>query len=152
MRHTGPWFSLRVSTQHWHMAESIIISLGGGLGHLGHFGCFDCLPHFNFFDCSGGVGGLGDGSSNGCLNPKSNNNGCKRCGTEGGVIDRGLTPEPSISSSNSTSDQWCFGAMMGPGTKKKKLKKQGQANSRCVQIDGTDPDVLERLWKKRRKL
>ena len=30
--------------QHWHMAKSIIISLGGGLGHLGHFGCFDCLP------------------------------------------------------------------------------------------------------------
>ena len=34
----------------------------------------------------------------------------------------------------------------------KKPKKQGQVNSRCVWIDSTDPDVLERLWKKRRKL
>ena len=134
------------------MAKSIVISLGGGLGCLGHFGCFDCLPRFNFFDCSGGVSGLGDGSSNGGPDPKSDDNSCKQHRSEGGVIDRGLTPEPSISSSNSMSDQRCFGAMMGPGTKKKKLKKQGQANSRCVQIDGTNPDVLERLWKKRRKL
>ena len=49
------------------MAESIIISLGGGLRHLGHFGHFDCLPHFNFFNRSGGVSGLGDGSSDGSL-------------------------------------------------------------------------------------
>ena len=42
--------------------------------------------------------------------------------------------------------------MMGLGTKKKKLKKQGQVNSRCVQIDSANPNVLERLWKKRRKL
>ena len=69
-----------------------------------------------------------------------------------GVINRGLTPEPSISSSNSTSNQWHFGAMMGSGMKKKKLKKQGQANSRCVGIDSANPNVLERLWKKRRKL
>ena len=134
------------------MAESIVISLGGGLGRLGHFGHFDCLPRFNFFDCSGGVGSLGDSSSNGGPNPESNDNGCEWCGSEGGVIDRGLTPEPSISSSDSTSDQWCFGAMTGLGTKKKKLKKQGQANSGRVRIDSADPDVLKRLWKKRRKL
>ena len=134
------------------MAKSIVISLGGGLGHLGHFGHFDCLPRFNFFDRSGGVSGLGDGSSDGGPNPKSDDNGCKRRGSEWGVIDCGLTPEPSILSSNSTSDRWCFGAMMGPGTKKKKLKKQEQANSRRMRIDGTDPDVLKRLWKKRRKL
>ena len=127
------------------MAESIIISLGGGLGRLGHFGHFDCLPRFNFFDRSGGVSGLGDGSSDGSPNPKSNDDGCERCGSEGGVIDRGLTPEPSILSSNSTSNRWRFGAMMGPGTKKKKLKKQGQVNSRRVQIDSADPDVLKRL-------
>ena len=35
---------------------------------------------------------------------------------------------------------------------KEKLKKQGQVNSRHVQIDSANPDVLERLWKKRRKL
>ena len=134
------------------MAKSIIISSGGGLGHLSHFGHFDCLPCFNFFNRSGGVSGLGDGSSNGGPNPKSNDNGCERCGSKEGVIDRGLTPEPSILSSNSTSDWRCFGAMMGPGTKKKKLKKQGQVNSRRVRIDGTNPNVLERLWKKRRKL
>ena len=134
------------------MAKSIIISLGGGLRHLGHFGHFNCLPRFNFFNRSGGVGGLGDGSSDGGPNPKSNDNGCKRCGSEGGVIDCGLTPEPSISSSNSMSNRWHFGAMMGLGTKKKKLKKQGQANSGHVWIDSTNPNVLERLWKKRRKL
>ena len=119
MWHTWLWFFLRVSTQHWHMAESIVISLGGGLRHLGHFGHFDCLPHFNFFNCSGGVGGLGDGSSDGGPNPKSDDNGCKQCGSKGGIINCGLTPEPSILSSNSTSDQWCFGAMMGFGMKKK---------------------------------
>ena len=102
--------------QHWHMAESIVISLGGGLRHLGHFGHFDCLPRFNFFNCSGGVGGLGDGSSDGDPNPKSDDNSCKWCESEGGVIDHGLTPEPSILSSDSTSDQWCFGAMIGLGT------------------------------------
>ena len=134
------------------MAESIVISLGGGLGRLGHFGHFDCLPRFNFFDCSRGVGGLGDGSSDGGPDPKSDNNGCEWRRSEGGVIDCGLTPEPSIPSSNSTSDRWRFRAMMGLGTKKKKPKKQGQANSRHVRIDGTNPDVLERLWKKRRKL
>ena len=101
------------------MAESIIISLGGGLGHLGHFSHFDCLPHFNFFNCSGGVGGLGDGSSDGDLNLKFDDNGCKWCGSEGGVINHGLTPEPLSLSSNSTSNWWCFGAMMGLGTKKK---------------------------------
>ena len=101
------------------MAESIIISLGGGLRHLGHFSHFDCLPHFNFFDCSGGVGGLGDDSTNGGPDPKSNDNSCKWFRSEGGVIDHSLTPEPSISSSDSTSDWWCFGAMMGLGTKKK---------------------------------
>ena len=101
------------------MAESIVISLGGGLGHLGHFGHFDFLPHFNFFNCSGGVGGLGDSSSNGNPRPKSNDNGCKWCRSEGGVINDGLTSEPSILSSDSTSDQWCFGAMMGLGTEKK---------------------------------
>ena len=110
--------------QRWHMAESIVISSGWGLGCLGHFGHFDCLPCFNFFDRSGGVGGLGDGSSNGGPNPNSDDNGCKRCGSEGGVINRGLTPEPSILSSNSTSDQRCFGAMMGLGTKKKSRKNK----------------------------
>ena len=134
------------------MAKSIVISLGGGLRRLGHFGHFDCLPRFNFFNRSGGVGGLGDGSSNGSLDPKSDDNGCEWCGSEGGVIDCNLTPEPSISSSNSTSDQRYFRAMMGLGTKKKKLKKQGQVNSRHVRIDSANPDVLERLWKKRRKL
>ena len=119
MRHTWPWFSLRVSMQHWHMTKSIIISLGRGLRHLGHFGHFDCLPRFNFFDHSGGVGGLGDGSSNGGPNPKSDENGCEWCGSKGGVINHGLTPELPISSSNSMSDWWCFGAMMGLGTKKK---------------------------------
>ena len=138
--------------QHWHMAESIVISLGEGLRRLGHFGHFDCLPRFNFFNRSGGVGGLGDSSSNGGPNPKSDDNGCKRCRSEEGVIDCGLTPEPSILSSDSTSDWWCFEAMMRLGMKKKKLKKQGQVNSRCVWIDGADPNVLERLWKKRRKL
>ena len=69
-----------------------------------------------------------------------------------GVINHGLTPEPSILSSNSTSDWQCFRAMIGSGTKKKKLKKQGQVNSGCVRIDSADPDVLKRLWKKRRKL
>ena len=105
--------------QCWHMAKSIVISLGGGLGHLGHFGHFICLPRFNFFDCSGGVGSLGDGSSNGSSDGKSDDNSCKRCGSEGGVIDCGLTPEPSISSSNSTSNRRRFAAMMGLGTKKK---------------------------------
>ena len=105
------------------MAKSIIISLGGELRHLGHFGHFDCLPHFNFFNHSGGVGGLGDGSSNGSPNPKFNDNGCKWCGSKGEVINCGLTPEPPILSSNSTSDQQHFGAMMGLGTKKEKLKK-----------------------------
>ena len=105
--------------QCWHMAKSIVISLGGGLRHLGHFGHFDCLPHFNFFNCSGGVGSLGDGSSNGSPNPKSNDNGCEQCRSKGGVINCGLTSELSILSSNSTSDQWCFGAMMGLGMKKK---------------------------------
>ena len=100
------------------MAYSIIISLGGGLGYLGHFGHFNCLPRFNFFNCSGGVSGLGDSSSNGGPNPEFNDNSCKWCGSEGGVINRGLTSEPPILSSNSTSDQWCFGAMMGLGTKK----------------------------------
>ena len=101
------------------MAKSIVISLGWGLGRLGHFGHFDCLPRFNFFDCSGGVGGFGDNSSNGGPNPKSDDNGCKWCGSEGGVIDCGLIPEPSILSSNSTSNQWCLGAMMGLGMKEK---------------------------------
>ena len=101
------------------MAKSIIISLGGGLGHFGHFGHFDCSPHFDFFDRSGGVSGLGDSSSNGGPNPNFDDNSCKWCGSEGGVIDCGLTPEPSILSSNSTSNQWCFGAMMGCGMKKK---------------------------------
>ena len=101
------------------MAESIIISLGGGLGCLGHFSHFDCLPCFNFFDRSGSVGGLGDGSSDGGPNPKSDDNGCEWCRLEGGVIDRGLTPEPSISFSNFTSDWWHFGAIMGFGMKKK---------------------------------
>ena len=91
---------------------------------------------------------------------------------KGRVINHGLIPEPSISSSNSTIDQWCFVAMKRLGIKKKrykvqvrrwwkankdktvakKLKKQEQMNSRHVQIDGADLDVLERLWKKRRKL
>ena len=101
------------------MAESIVINLGWGLRRLGHFGHFDCLPRFNFFDRSGGVGGLGDGSSDGGPNPKSDDDGCKWCGSEGGVIDHGLTPKPSILSFNSTSDRWHFGAMMGLGTKKK---------------------------------
>ena len=153
MRHTWPWFSLRVSTQCWHMAESIVISLGGGLGRLGHFGHFDCLPRFDFFNCSGGVSGLGDSSSDGDPDPKSDDDGCKWCGSKGGVIDRGLTPEPSILFSDSTSDWRHFRAMTGLGTKKKKpKKKQGQVNSGCVWIDSTNPDVLERLWKKRRKL
>ena len=134
------------------MAKSIIISLGGGLGHLGHFGHFNCLPHFDFFNCSGGVGGLGDGSSNGSPNPKSDDSGCERCGSEGGVINHSLTSEPPILSSNSTSDQQCFGAMIGLETKKKAKKNKGQANSRCMWIDSTNPNVLERLWKKRRKL
>ena len=90
--------------QCWHMAESIIISLGGGLGCLGHFSHFVCLPCFNFFDHSRGVGGLGDGSSNGSLDGKSDNNGCEQCGSKGGVINCGLTPKPSILSSNSMSD------------------------------------------------
>ena len=101
------------------MAESIIISLGGGLRHLGHFGHFNCLLRFNFFDHSKGVGGLGDSSSNGNPNPKSNDNGCKWCRSEGGVIDHSLTPKPPILSSNSTSNRWCFEAMMGLETKKK---------------------------------
>ena len=101
------------------MAESIVISLGGGLGCVGHFGHFDYLPHFNFFNRSGDVGGLGDGSSDGSPNGKSDDNGCEQCRSEGGVIDRGLTPEPSILSSNSTGDRWCFGVMMGLETKKK---------------------------------
>ena len=134
------------------MAKSIVISSGEGLAHLGHFGHFDCLPHFDFFNHSRGVGGLGDGSSNESPDGKSDDNGCKWCGSEEGVIDCGLTPEPSILSSNSTSDQWCFGAMTGLGMKKKSQKKQGQVNSRCVQINSTNPNVLERLWKKRRKL
>ena len=104
--------------QHWHMAKSIVISLGGGLGHFGHFGHFNCLPHFNFFNCSGGVGGLGDSSSDGSPNPKFDDNGCKQCRSEGGVIDCGLTPEPPILSFNSTSNWWHFRAMMGLGTKK----------------------------------
>ena len=153
MWHTWPWFSLRVSTQHWHIAKSIVISLGGGLGHLGHFGHFDCLPHFNFFDCSGGVGGLGDSSSDGGLNPKFDDNSCEWHGSEGGVINHGLTPEPPISSSNSMSDWQHFGAMTGLGTKKKKSQKnKGQVNSEHMWIDSANPDVLERLWKKRRKL
>ena len=101
------------------MAESIVISLGGGLRHLGHFGHFDCLLCFNFFNCSGGVSGLGDGSSNGNPNPKSDDNGCEWCRSKGGVIDHSLTPKPPISSSNSTSNRWHFGAMIGLGTKKK---------------------------------
>ena len=101
------------------MAKSIIISLGGGLEHLGHFGHFNCLPCFNFFNCSGGVGGLGDDSSNGGPNPKSDDNGCKWCRSKEGVINCDLTPEPSILSSNSMSDWWCFGTMMGLGMKKK---------------------------------
>ena len=101
------------------MAKSIIISLGGELRCLGHFGHFDCLPHFNFFNYSGGVGGLGDGFSDGSLDGKSDDNGCKQCRSEGGFIDCGLTPEPSILSSNSTNDWWYFGAMIGLGTKKK---------------------------------
>ena len=105
------------------MAESIIIGLGGGLGRLGHLGRFDCLPRFDFFNCSGGVGGLGDDSSDGGPNPKSNDNGCKWCGSEGGVIDCGLTPEPPILSSNSTSNQQHFEAMTRLGTKKEKPKK-----------------------------
>ena len=119
MQHTWLWFSSRVFTQHWHMAKSIIISLGGGLGHLGHFGHFNCLPHFNFFNHSGGVGGLGDSSSNRGPNPEFNDNGCKQCRSKGGVINHGLTPKPPISSSNSTSDRWHFGAMTGLGTEKK---------------------------------
>ena len=146
MRHTWPWFSLRVSTQHWHIAKSIVISLGGGLGRLGHFGHFNCLPRFDFFNRSRGVSGLGDGSSDGGSNPKSNDNGCEQCRSEGGVIDYGLTPEPSILSSNSTSDQWCFGAMTGLGTKKKsRKKKQGQVNSGHTWINSTNPNVLKRL-------
>ena len=105
--------------QCWHMAKSIIISLGWGLERLGHFSHFNCLPRFNFFNRSGGVGGLEDGSSNGSPNPKFNDDSCEWCGSEEGVINRGLTPEPSILSSNSTSDWWCFGAMMGLGMKKK---------------------------------
>ena len=101
------------------MAKSIVISLGGGLRHLGHFGHFDFLPHFDFFDCSGGVGDQGDSSTNGGPNGESNNNGCKQCRSEGGVIDCGLTPQPSILSSNSMNDQWCFGAMMGFEMQKK---------------------------------
>ena len=101
------------------MAESIVISLGGGLRYLGQFGHFNCLPHFNFFDHPGGVGGLGDGSSDGGPNGESNDNGCKWCRSEGGVIDHSLTPEPSILSSNSTSDQQCFWAMTRLGMKKK---------------------------------
>ena len=108
------------------MAESIIISLGGRLGHLGHFSHFDCLLCFNFFNCSGGVGSLGDGFSDGSPDGKSNDNGCEQCGSEGGVIDHDLTPEPSISSSNSTSNQQCFGAMMGLGMKKKSQKNKGR--------------------------
>ena len=119
MQHMWPWFSPKVSTQHWHMAKSIVISSGGGLRHLGHFGHFDCLPRFNFFNRSGGVGGLGDSSSDGNPDPKSDDNSCEWCGSEGGVINRSLTPELSILSSNSMSDQWCFGAMMGSGMKKK---------------------------------
>ena len=140
--------------QHWHMTKSIIISLGVELRHLSHFGHFNCLLCFNFFNRSGGVGSLGDSSSNRGPNPKSNDNGCERCRSEGGVIDHSLTPEPPISSSNSTSNRWCFGAIMGLGTKKKKKsqKNKGQVNSGHVQIEGADPDVLERLWKKRRKL
>ena len=105
--------------QCWHMAKSIVISLCGELRHLGHFSHFDCLPHFNFFDHSRGVSGLGDGSSNGGPNPKFDDNSCEQCRSEGGVINHGLTPEPSILSSNSTSNQQHFGAMMGLGMKKK---------------------------------
>ena len=105
--------------QCWHMAKSIVISLGGGLRHLGHFGHFNCLPCFNFFNCSGGVGGLGDSFSDGSSDNESNDNGCKWCGSEGEVINCGLTPKPSILSSNSTSDWWCFGAMTELGMKKK---------------------------------
>ena len=119
MWHTWLWFSPRVSTQCWHMAKSIVINLGGGLRHLGHFGCFDCLPRFNFFNRCGDVSGLGDGSSNRGPNPKFDDNGCEWCGSEGGVINRGLTSEPSILSSNSTSNWWHFRAMMGLGMKKK---------------------------------
>ena len=108
------------------MAKSIIISLGGGLEHLGHFGHFNCLFHFNFFNCSGGVGGLGDGSSNGSPDGESNDNGCKWCRSEGRVINHGLTPEPSILSSNSMSDWWCFETMIGFGTKKKRCKSAGE--------------------------
>ena len=116
------------------MAESIVISLGWGLRHLGHLGRFDCLPHFDFFDHSRGVGGLGDDSSNGSPNPKFDDNGCERCGSEGGVIDCGLTPEPSILSSDSTSNQQRFGAMMGLGTKKKSCKnKAGEQRARVDQ-------------------
>ena len=114
------------------MAKSIIISLGGELRHLDHFSHFNCLPHFNFFDCFGGVGGLGDSSSNGSPDGKSDDNSCEWCRSEGGVIDHGLTPEPSILSSNSTSDQQCFRAMTGLGMKKKSQKKQEQVNSGCM--------------------
>ena len=158
--------------QYWHMAKSIIISLGGGLEHLGHFGHFDCLPCFNFFDHSEGVSGLGDSSSNGSPDSKSNDNSCEWYGSEGRVIKCSLIPEPSISSSNSMINWWCFEAMTELEIKKKRCKsagermvksqqkqdggqkanKQGQANSRHVWINGANPDILEELWKKRRKL
>ena len=108
--------------QHWHMAKSIIISLGGGLRHLGHFSHFDCLPHFNFFNCSGSVGGLRDSSPNG----KFNDDSCEQHGSEGGAIDCTLTPEPSILSSNSTINWWCFEVMKGFGMKKKRCKCVGE--------------------------
>ena len=87
--------------QHWYIAESIVISLGGGIRHLGHFGHFDHLPYFNFFNCSGGVGGLGDGSSNGSSSSESDDNGCEWCRSEGKTINYSLTSDPSILSSNS---------------------------------------------------
>ena len=86
------------------MAKSIVISLGWGLRHLGHFGYFDCLLHFNFFNHSGGVSGLRDGFSDGSSNNKSDDNGCKQCGSEGEIIDCGLTSKPSILIFNSTSN------------------------------------------------
>ena len=108
------------------MAESIIISLGGGLGHFGHFSHFNHLHCFNFFNHSGGVGSLGDNSSNGNFGGKSDDSGCKQCRSEGKVNDHSLTPNPSILSSNSMIDWWCFGVMMEFGTKKKRCKNAGE--------------------------
>ena len=126
MWHMWPWFSPRVSMQCWHMAESIVISLGGGFRHLGHFSHFDCLSHYNFFNLARGVGGLGDGSSDGSPNGKSDENGCEWCRSEGEVINHSLIPKSSISSSNSRINQLCFGAMTELGMKKKRCKSTGE--------------------------